>query len=63
MPSVAGAMLAVSVMLALCAGVAESVTRKVTALVTAAVGVPLIAPLAALSVSPAGNVPLVTDQE
>ena len=42
------------------AGVLESVTWNVGAvLVTACVGVPVIAPVAAFNMSPAGNVPLV----
>jgi hypothetical protein len=46
-----------------CAGLPESVTLKVSGvLVTAAVGVPVIAPVEALRLSPAGRVPLVIDQ-
>ena len=53
----------VSVVVALCAGFCESVTLKVKAAPdTAAVGVPVMAPVAAFSDSPAGKVPLVTDQ-
>jgi hypothetical protein len=45
----------------LCAGCPESVTLKVSdAALTAAVGVPLITPLAD-KLSPAGNVPAVSD--
>ena len=46
-----------------CAGLLESLTLKVSGVaLTGAVGVPLIAPVAAFSDSPAGNVPLVNDQ-
>jgi hypothetical protein len=47
----------------LCAGLLESVTINVSAMALAvAVGVPLIAPVAAFKVRPAGSVPLVKDQ-
>ena len=55
----------VSVRLAVCvrAGLLESVTLKVSGvLVTDVVGVPVIAPVEALRVKPAGRVPLVSDQ-
>jgi hypothetical protein len=46
----------------LAGGVLESATWNVRAvLVTACVGVPVIAPVAAFSIRPAGNVPLVSD--
>jgi hypothetical protein len=46
-----------------CTGLLESVTLKVNDVALAvAVGVPLIAPVVAFSVSPAGSVPLVNDQ-
>ena len=46
-----------------CAGLLESVTLSLMdAPVTAVVGVPVIAPVAAFSDNPAGNVPLVSDQ-
>jgi hypothetical protein len=45
------------------AGLLESVTVNVRAVALAvAVGVPLIAPVAAFKVRPAGRVPLVSDQ-
>ena len=44
------------------AGVLESATWNVRAVfVTACVGVPVIAPVAAFNMRPAGNVPLVSD--
>jgi hypothetical protein len=47
----------------LCAGLLESVTVNVRAAALAtAVGVPLIAPVDAFKESPAGSVPLVSDQ-
>jgi len=47
----------------LCGGVKESATLNVSGVAfTAAVGVPVIAPVAALSVKPAGSVPAATDQ-
>lgn len=46
-----------------CVGLLESVTVNVSdALVALAVGVPLIAPVAAFRVRPAGSVPLVSAQ-
>jgi hypothetical protein len=46
-----------------CAGLSESVAMKVRdAFAALAVGVPLIAPVVAFSVRPAGSVPLVSDQ-
>ena len=47
---------------ALCAGLAESVTRAVKLKLPVAVGVPEIAPLVGLSVKPGGRVPLTIDQ-
>jgi len=45
------------------AGVLESVTLNVSGvLATATVGVPVMAPVAAFRVKPAGRVPLVRDQ-
>jgi hypothetical protein len=56
------AMVSVTDATAFCAGLAESLTVKVSgAPDTAAVGVPVMAPVAALSDSPAGNVPPVSD--
>jgi hypothetical protein len=55
----------VSVRLAVCvrAGLLESVALKVRGvLATAAEGVPVMAPVEASSVKPAGRVPLVSDQ-
>ena len=55
----------VRVRAALCvrAGLLESVTIKVSGvLATAAEGVPVIAPVEAFRVKPAGRVPLVSDQ-
>jgi hypothetical protein len=47
----------------LCAGLPESVALKVSGvLLTAADGVPVMAPVEALRLSPAGKVPLVIDQ-
>jgi hypothetical protein len=47
----------------LCAGLPESVTVNVSATALAvAVGVPVIAPVDAFSLRPAGSVPLVKDQ-
>jgi hypothetical protein len=44
-------------------GLLESLTLKVSGVaLTTAVGVPLMAPVAAFSDRPAGNVPLVNDQ-
>jgi hypothetical protein len=46
----------------LAGGVLESATWNVRAVfVTACVGVPVIAPVAAFNIRPAGNVPLVSD--
>ena len=54
-------MVSFSVTLLVCAVALESVTRKVSGIALALVfGVPLIAPLAAVSVSPVGSVPAVT---
>ena len=47
---------------AVCAGVPESVAFTVKLAVPAAVGVPVIAPVLALSVSPAGSAPEAMDQ-
>jgi len=59
---VTAAMVKLSVADWLCAGLLESVTAKVSEVAEAvAVGVPLIAPVDAFSVSPAGSVPLVSD--
>lgn len=53
----------VSAAVELCTGLLESVTLKVSAAPdTAVVGVPVMAPVAAFSDSPAGNVPLASDQ-
>ena len=61
--SVLGVVVSVSAAVALCAGLPESLTLKVSAAPdTAAVGVPLMAPVAVFSDSPAGNVPPVSDQ-
>ena len=61
--NVAGAIVSVRFAVCVCAGLPESVTLKVSGvLVTAAVGVPVIAPVEALRLSPAGRVPLVIDQ-
>jgi hypothetical protein len=49
-------------LVAFCTGLLASLTRAVKFAVPAAVGVPVNAPLFGLSVTPAGNVPLVTDQ-
>jgi hypothetical protein len=47
-----------------CTGLLESVSLKVSDVALAvAVGVPVIAPVEVLRVSPAGRVPLVSDQE
>jgi hypothetical protein len=63
MVSVAGVVVSVSAAVALCAGIPESVILKLSdAPDTAAVGVPVIAPVAAFSDNPAGNVPPVSDQ-
>jgi hypothetical protein len=46
-----------------CAGLPESVTLKVSGvLLTAVDGVPVMAPVEALRLKPAGKVPLVIDQ-
>jgi hypothetical protein len=47
----------------LAVGVSESVTVTVKGVVPAVVGVPEIAPVAPLRVSPAGKLPVVTCQE
>src|ERR1035438_5668695 len=47
---------------AVCAGAPESVTMNVTGATIAAVGVPLISPVVALRVKPAGRVPAVNCQ-
>ena len=63
MVSVLEAMVSVSAAVAFCAGLLESVTWKANAAPdTAVVGVPVMAPVAVFSDSPAGNVPLVSDQ-
>lgn len=52
----AGAMIIVNVLVAVCGvGVPESVTVTFTVLVPAAVGIPVICPVLALMLSPAGN--------
>jgi hypothetical protein len=57
------AMVRVKAAVALCAGVLESVTLNVSGeAVTTAVGVPLIAPVKAFNVKPAGSVPEVNCQ-
>src|SRR5580693_6481555 len=56
-----GLMVSFSVTLLVCALLLESVTMKVSGIALALVlGVPLIAPLAALSVRPVGSVPAVS---
>jgi hypothetical protein len=56
------AMVSVTDATAFCAGLPESVTVKVSGVPdTTAVGVPVMAPVAVFSDSPAGNVPLVSD--
>jgi hypothetical protein len=61
--SVAAAIVSESETDLLWTGLLESLTLKVSGVaLTAAVGVPLMAPVPALSESPAGNVPLVNDQ-
>ena len=63
MDSVVAEMVRLSVTDLVCTGLPESVTLKVNDVALAvAVGVPLIAPVVAFSVSPAGSVPLVKDQ-
>ena len=63
---VAGVLLlivSVSATVVLCTGFSESLTWKVSGVAdTAAVGVPVMAPVAVFSDSPAGNVPLLSDQ-
>jgi hypothetical protein len=62
MLSVAGVVVSVSAAVAFCTGLLESLTLKVSATPdTTAVGVPVMAPVAAFSDNPAGNVPLVSD--
>ncbi len=51
-----------SAWLAVCAGLAASVTCTVRLAVPATVGVPLITPVVALRLRPAGSVPLLSDQ-
>lgn len=59
----AGEIVSVKLTLLLWVGVLESVTSNVRgALATKAVGVPVIAPVASFSVSPAGKIPLISDQ-
>ena len=61
--NVAGAMVRLRLTDWLCAGLPESVTLKVSGvLVMAADGVPVMAPVEALRLRPAGRVPLVIDQ-
>jgi hypothetical protein len=61
--SVAAAIVSESETVLLCTGLLESLTWKVSGVaLTAAVGVPLMAPVEAFRDSPAGNVPLVSDQ-
>jgi hypothetical protein len=63
MASVAEAIVSESETVLFWTGLLESLTLMVSGVaLTAAVGVPLIAPVAAFSDSPAGNVPLVNDQ-
>ena len=63
MVSVAAVTVRGNVTLALCAGVPESVALKVSEVADAvAVGVPVMAPVAAFSDSPAGKVPAVSAQ-
>jgi hypothetical protein len=59
--SVVGAIVKVRFLVAFCVGLAESVARNVNAVfVTAVVGVPLIRPVLAFNVRPAGSVPAVS---
>ncbi len=63
MTSAAGEKVSVKLTDRVRAGLLESVTLKVSGvLVTGAVGVPVMAPVAAFRVKPAGTVPLVSDQ-
>ena len=63
MRSVEAVTVSASVTLTLCAGALESVTLKVSEVAEAvALGVPVMAPVAALSDSPAGKVPTVSAQ-
>ena len=58
--NVAGAMVNVRLTEMVCVGILESLTVKVSGVALAvAVAVPLIAPVAAFNVRPAGSVPLV----
>jgi hypothetical protein len=56
-----GLIVTVNVCVADCGGLLLSVTRTVKFAVPTAVGVPLIAPVPALSVNPAGNAPALSD--
>ena len=61
--SVAGAIVNVRFAVLVCFGVPESFAWKVRdTLLAAAVGVPVIAPVTAFRLKPAGSVPLVMDQ-
>ena len=61
--TVAGAIVSVKLTDLVCAGLPESVALKVSGvLLTAADGVPVMAPVEALRLKPAGKVPLVIDQ-
>jgi hypothetical protein len=60
--SAGGAMVNVKVALLDCAGDSESVALTVTVKLPDAVGVPLIAPVAAFNVTPAGSAPEAIDQ-
>lgn len=63
MVKVAGLVVSVRTAVVFCVGLPASVTLKVRdAPETAAVGVPVMAPVDVFSDSPAGNVPLVSDQ-
>jgi hypothetical protein len=63
MTSVGAAIVSESETVLLWTGLLESLTLKVSGVaLTAAVGVPLMAPVEVFSDSPAGNVPLVSDQ-
>jgi hypothetical protein len=63
MTSDAGETVRVKAALCVRAGLPESVTLKVSGvLATAAHGVPVIAPVEAFRVKPAGSVPIVSDQ-
>ena len=63
MTNAAGEMVSAKLAVWVRTGLLESVTLNVSGVALAvAVGVPVMAPVAALSVKPAGNVPLLSDQ-